>query len=225
MVTVPLQQHFDRHTQKSSSLPRTGSSLHQPCRRRVSEDVRCYIRSKTGIRHNVGEGFFDRFDRSPVPLHRETLPAPFPPAQVRQQLSWNRNRRLPLVRLAPPRGAPIKDAPININPSSTNRWMQCGSANRARSRAGVKAHQNELGDVSTASPICFHALLHLAVAPRCSNQRCSFLASEPALPGWMLVRQGNGHNLRAKSFATMIVDSSSQIFEELSAKVGDGIRG
>jgi hypothetical protein len=86
----------------------------------VSEDVRRHIGSETGIGHNVSEGLFDRFHWSSVPLYREALSPPFPPTQVRQQLSWNRNRRLSLVRLSPPGWTPIEDAPININPSSTD---------------------------------------------------------------------------------------------------------
>ena len=131
MVSIPLQQHFQRHAEISSSLPGAGSSLHQPSRRRVSQDVRRHIGPETSIRRNVSERLFDRLHRFPVPLHREALPSPFPPTQVRQQLSWNGNRRLSLVCFPPPCRAPIKYAAININPPSTNCRLQCGSANRA----------------------------------------------------------------------------------------------
>src|SRR5258707_10125473 len=176
MVSVPFQQHLNRHTQISRGLPRTGSALHHPRRRGVSEDVGRHIGPETGIRDYVSERLFDRLHRPPIPLHRGTLPSPFPATQVRQQLTRERHWRLSLIRLPLPGWAPIEDATINIDPSSSNGRLKCRCANRSRSRAGVKPHQNEFRDVSAAAPIGLHTLLYFAVTPRCPNQRGGLFA-------------------------------------------------
>src|SRR5260370_26830453 len=119
MVTIPLQQHFNRHAQKPRSLPRTGSALHHPRCRSVPEHVRRHIGPETGIRDNVSERLFDRLHRLPIPLHRGTLPSPFPTTQVRQQLTRERHWRLPLIRLPPPRLAPPKNTPSHIPSTPT----------------------------------------------------------------------------------------------------------
>src|SRR5260370_32113301 len=119
MVSVPFQQHLNRHTQISRGLPRTGSALHHPRRRGVSEDVGRHIGPETGIRDNVSERLFDRLHRLPIPLHRGTLPSPFPATQARQQLTVERHWRLPLIRLPPPRLAPPKNTPSHIPSTPT----------------------------------------------------------------------------------------------------------
>src|SRR3984893_15746826 len=169
MMTIPLQQHFNRHAQKSRSLPRTGSALHHPRRRGVPEHVRRHIGPETRIRDNVSERLFDRVHRLPIPLHREALPTPFPATQVRQQLTRQRHWRLALIRLTLPGWSPIEDTAVNIDPSSSNDPLECCSANGARSRAGVEPHQNEFGDVPAAAPIGLPALLYFAVTPRRPN--------------------------------------------------------
>src|SRR5258708_25734439 len=111
MVSVPFQQHLNRHTQISRSLPRTGSALHHPRRRGVPEDVGRHFGPETGIRDNVSKRLFDRLHRLPIPLHRGTLPSPFPTTQVRQQLTRERHWRPSLFPPPLPPLAPLANAP------------------------------------------------------------------------------------------------------------------
>src|SRR5258707_15079627 len=117
MVSVPFQQHLNRHTQISRSLPRTGSALHHPRRRGVPEDVGRHFGPETGIRDNVSKRLFDRLHRLPIPLHRGTLPSPFPTTQVRQQLTRERHWRTSVIFLPPSRWAPVEGAPVHLPPS------------------------------------------------------------------------------------------------------------
>jgi hypothetical protein len=143
----------------------------------------------------------------------EALPAPFPATQVRQQLTRQRHWRLSLIRLPLPGWAPIENAAVDIDPSSSNGRLQCGSANRARSRSGVEPHQNEFGDVPAAAPIGLRAFLYFAVTPRCPHQRRGLFAGQPTVPWWALIRQHNCHNLRTKPLTSVMIDSGSQVFK------------
>jgi len=73
MVTVTLRKHLDRHPEIARGFPHIGTSLHQPRRCGVTENVRRHVVAESSICYGVGKGFVDTMHRLSVPLDGETL--------------------------------------------------------------------------------------------------------------------------------------------------------
>jgi hypothetical protein len=68
--------------------------------------VRRHVRPEACVLNSVDKCLFHGFHRLAVPFDNEALSAPFPPAQMGQQLGRHRDRRLALARLARSRRTP-----------------------------------------------------------------------------------------------------------------------
>jgi hypothetical protein len=54
VVTVAAHERLDRHPEEAGGLPRVGTCLHQPSRRRVAHHMRRHVRAETRIFHQRG---------------------------------------------------------------------------------------------------------------------------------------------------------------------------
>ena len=80
VVSVSLGEHFNGHPEEAGGLPHIDAGLHEPGRRRVSQDVRSHLAVKPRVSDGRGESLADRFHWLAVPFDGETLPLPFPSA-------------------------------------------------------------------------------------------------------------------------------------------------
>jgi len=106
MMAIDLLDHRWRHAKKARGLPDRYPGLHEPRGGRVAQRMRRDLPGQPGKRDSAPIAHLDRLDGLPFPFDEVLLrdAKPNPPPHVRQEPRRQRDRRLALIRGAPPLG-------------------------------------------------------------------------------------------------------------------------